>query len=338
RSGHRPVAIWKLPAFGLHKVFLKPVRIAGPMDASVRSVIIMALIFALAQLGAILTISSFLGPEYQAFENPDDPLIPLYYIAAMIMFTFAVLYVIKKKREDVVRIVFLGAVAFTIFYVLLVIAVRFDTGPLALVVPLGLTGAITYYLVVKPEWYVIDAAGILVSIGVIGILGISLSILPVMILLIVLAVYDAVSVYGTKHMVALADGVTKMRLPILLVIPKKWGYSYLSQKPLKQQIEEGGEREAMFMGLGDIIIPGVLIASAFNFLPSGSFSGMDASLSVALGALIGALVGFALLMRYVLKGNPQAGLPLLNGGAIVGYVVAYMIVYGDSSLGISLPW
>jgi len=327
-----------LPSSKLHKVFLKPARIAGAMDASVRSVIIMALIFALAQLGAIFMISSFLGPEYQAFENPNDPLIPLYYIAAMILFTFAVLYIIKKRREDIVRMIFLGAVAFTIFYVLLVMAVRFDTALLALIVPLVLTGAITYYLIVKPEWYVIDAAGILVSIGVIGIFGISLTILPVMILLIVLAVYDAVSVYGTKHMVALADGVTKMRLPILLVIPKKWGYSYLKQKPLKQQIEEGEEREAMFMGLGDIIIPGVLITSAFNFLPSGTFGGLDASLTVALGTLAGALVGFALLMRYVLKGNPQAGLPLLNGGAMVGYVVAYIVVYGDFSLGISLPW
>jgi len=308
------------------------------MEASVRSVLVMALIFAVSQLGALLMVSSVLGAQYQAFENPNDPLIPVYYIAAMVLFTFAILYIIKKKREDVVRVIFIGAVSFTIFYVILAILIKFDDGIISLVLSILLTGVLAYYMIKKPEWYVIDATGILVAIGVIGILGISLQVLPVLILLIVLAVYDAISVYGTKHMVALADGVTKMRLPILLVIPKKRGYSYLTQKPLKQQLDEGEEREAMFMGLGDIIIPGVLISSAFYFLPSEHFGGIGGNLVVALGTMVGALAGFFMLMRFVLKGNPQAGLPLLNGGAILGYVATYFIVFKDLSLGMTLPW
>jgi presenilin-like A22 family membrane protease len=308
------------------------------MEASVRSVMAMALIFAVSQLGALLMVSSVLGAQYQAFENPNDPLIPVYYIAAMVLFTFAILYIIKKKRENVVRVIFIGAVSFTIFYVILAILVKFDDGIISLALSILLTGVLAYYMVKKPEWYVIDATGILVAIGVIGILGISLQVLPVLILLIVLAVYDAISVYGTKHMVDLADGVTKMRLPILLVIPKKRGYSYLTQKPLKKQLDEGEEREAMFMGLGDIIIPGVLISSAFYFLPSEHFGGFGGNLVVALGTMVGALAGFFMLMRFVLKGNPQAGLPLLNGGAILGYVVTYLIVFKDLSLGMTLPW
>jgi len=308
------------------------------MDAAVRSVFLMALIFVFSQLGALLMVSSVLSEEEAAFEDPNDPLIPIYYIVAMIAFTFAVLYIIKKKREDIVRVLFLGAVAFTIFYVILVIMLLVDTGLIALVGSVIIAGIITYYLIKKPEWYVIDAAGVLVAIGVIGIFGISLNILPVMILLIALAVYDAISVYGTKHMVALADGVTQMRLPILLVIPKKRGYSYLQAKPLKEQLAEGGEREAMFMGLGDIIIPGVLIASAFNFLPTDAVAGMTGNVLVAMGALIGSVIGFAVLMTYVLKGNPQAGLPLLNGGTIIGYAVAYLAVFGDLSFGMTLPW
>lgn len=309
------------------------------MDAAVRSVIVMAVIFVVSQLGAMLMVSSVLGEEDAAFENPNDPVIPILYILAMIVFTFLVLYIIKKKRENVVRIVFLGAVSFTIFYVLLVILMVVDaTGLFALVASIALSAVTIYYLVKKPEWYVIDASGILVAIGVIGIFGISLQILPVMILLIALAVYDAISVYGTKHMVALADGVTQMKLPILLVIPKKRGYSYLSAKPLKEQLDEGGEREAMFMGLGDVIIPGVLVASAFNFLPDDIVAGVAGNLLVALGALIGSVIGFGVLMTYVLKGNPQAGLPLLNGGTIIGYAVAYLAVFGDLSFGMSLPW
>jgi presenilin-like A22 family membrane protease len=308
------------------------------MDASLKAVAVMAAIFALSQLGALAMVSAALGEEYQAFEDPNDPMIPVYYVIAIVLFTFIVLYIIKKKRENVVKYIFIGAVGFTIFYVILIIALVFDTGALALAASAALAAVLIYLLLKKPEWYVVDATGVLVAVGVIGILGISLNILPVVMLLVVLAVYDAISVYGTKHMVALADGVTQMKLPILLVIPKKKGYSYLSQKPLRQQLDDGDEREAMFMGLGDVIIPGILAASAFYYLSDEAVAGLPGNLLVALGAIVGGLVGFALLMRFVLRGNPQAGLPLLNGGTVAGYAVAYLLVFQDLSFGISVPW
>ena len=309
------------------------------MKGTVRTIIFMALIFLVAQLGALVMASSILSTEDRAFSNPNDPLIPIYYIGAIILFTLAVLYIIKKKREDIVKFIFIGAVAFTIFYVLIAIAAKLTSNIVGLVLPLVVTGTLTYYLIKKPEWYVVDASGVLMAIGVIGIFGISLNILPVLILLVVLAIYDAVSVYGTKHMVALADGVTGMRLPILLVIPKKRGYSYLTQGSLVKELEEGEEREAMFMGLGDIIIPGVLVTSSYSFLAasgSGPFhmEGIDANLLVSLGTLLGAMLGFAALMTFVMKGRPQAGLPLLNGGAILGYLLFYALIYGNLNFGI----
>ena len=298
----------------------------------------MGLVFAVSQLGAMVLAWAFIGKEMRVFENPNDPLIPIYYIIAVLLFTLAVLYIIRKHKENIVRIIFLGAVAYTIFFVFLLIIAKFVGGIVSLPAAIVVAGIFTYYLIKKPEWYVIDAAGVVMAIGVIGIFGVSLSILPVMVLLVALAVYDAVSVYGTKHMLALADGVTRMRLPILLVIPKKRGYSFLKQKPLMEQLEEGEEREAMFMGLGDVIIPGVLMISAFNFLPEKMIGEVSGSLLVALGTLLGSLVGFAILMTFVLRGRPQAGLPLLNGGAIVGYLLSYLLVYESLSFGISLPW
>ncbi|MBE0519235.1 MAG: hypothetical protein IH630_08470 [Thermoplasmata archaeon] len=308
------------------------------MDDTNRAVLIMAAIFVFSQLGALALVASALGEENQAFEDPNDPMIPVYYVIAIVLFTFLILYIIRKKRDDVVRIIFIGAVSFTIFYVILTVATLFDEGLLALMVSIILTAILVYLLAKKPEWYVVDATGILVAIGVIGILGVSLNILPVLILLIILAVYDAISVYGTKHMIDLADGVTKMHLPILLVIPKRRGFSYLRQKSLKAQLDDGAEREAMYMGLGDIIIPGVLVASAFYFLPSDIVGGIGGNLLIALGTIVGATIGFLVLMRYVIKGNPQAGLPLLNGGAVAGYVISYLIVFQEFSLGIVTPW
>jgi presenilin-like A22 family membrane protease len=39
-------------------------------------------------------------------------------------------------------------------------------------------------------------------------------------------------------------------------------------------------------------------------------------------------------MRYVMKGNPQAGLPLLNSGAITGYLITYILVFQDLTFGV----
>jgi presenilin-like A22 family membrane protease len=43
-------------------------------------------------------------------------------------------------------------------------------------------------------------------------------------------------------------------------------------------------------------------------------------------------------MHFVNKGNPQAGLPLLNGGSLIGYVLSYIIIYQNLNLGIVLNW
>ena len=52
------------------------------------------------------------------------------------------------------------------------------------------------------------------------IFGVSLGTVPVILLLVILAVYDAISVYKTKHMITLAEGVIDLKTPILFVIPK----------------------------------------------------------------------------------------------------------------------
>jgi len=128
---------------------------------------------------------------------------------------------------------------------------------------------------------------------------------------------------------------TSQRLPILLVIPKKAGYSFREQKSLKAQVAAGEEREAMFIGLGDLIIPGIMSVSAFTFLtaPGRSFAGLAPNAFVALGTVLGSLVGFFFLMRFVLKGNPQAGLPLLNGGALLGFLLTNLLAFGYLNLG-----
>ena len=142
-----------------------------------------------------------------------------------------------------------------------------------------------------------------------------------MLVLIGLSIYDAISVYKTKHMIDLADTVMELKLPVLLVIPKVKHYSLLKEtKSLKEKLKEGEERDAFFMGLGDVVMPGILAAASFRFIDNG--------LPVALSVIIGTLVGFAILMTFVIKGKPQAGLPCLCGGAIAGYLISSYLFFG----------
>jgi presenilin-like A22 family membrane protease len=129
-----------------------------------------------------------------------------------------------------------------------------------------------------------------------------------------------------------------MKVPILLVMPAERGFDYTQSGGLKsQQAKPREEREAMFMGLGDVVIPGTLVVSAFISLPAHALAfGLGGNLVAAVGALLGSLVGYLFLIRLVNRGNAQAGLPFLNGGAIAGYAVAYLLVFHNPSLGIQL--
>src|SRR5947199_3208913 len=85
----------------------------------------------------------------------------------------------------------------------------------------------------------------------------------------------------------------------------------------------------MFVGLGDLIIPGILAVSAFTFSSAAgrSFLGVLPNGIIAFGTVLGSLVGFMVLMRYVLKRIPQAGLPLLNAGALLGFLISSLLVF-----------
>jgi presenilin-like A22 family membrane protease len=43
----------------------------------------------------------------------------------------------------------------------------------------------------------------------------------------------------------------------------------------------------------------------------------------ALGAILGSLVGLVVLLYFVMSGKPQAGLPPLNGGTILGFLAGW---------------
>src|SRR5216117_3546491 len=317
------------------------------MRREIPSVAAMAALLVGSQIAAIALSPIFAGAGFQAFQRPEDVTNTVIYLIMILAFTAVILGLVRYKRQNLAKYVIMASIFITLAFILLLplfYALDYATGGTADGVLLGnvatvlaftLAAGLVYLLVKFPEWYVVDAIGITTAAGVTAILGISFGTLPAILLLIALAFYDAWAVYRTKHMITLADELTSQRLPILLVIPKKAGYSFREQKSLKAQVAAGEEREAMFIGLGDLIIPGIMSVSAFTFLtaPGRSFAGLAPNAFVALGTVLGSLVGFFFLMRFVLKGNPQAGLPLLNGGALLGFLLTNLLAFGYLNLG-----
>jgi presenilin-like A22 family membrane protease len=267
--------------------------------ASIALFIGMGSFILLTQIIALLLAAPFDLAGVTAFENPDDPLNPIIFFIFIIAFTAFILVVLRFGGKRLVYFVMLAAVTITIYYVMAVIIPY-------VVIPEVCTLALALLLFKYPEWYVLDATGLIIGGGAAAIFGISLGILPVLLLLIILAVYDAIAVYKTKHMISLAESVIDLRMPILFVLPRKWSFSLMKG----DEMEDG-----FFMGLGDAIIPSVLVVSAF----------VNYELATpTLGALVGTLAGYAVLSTIAGRGKPHAGLPFLNSGAILGFAIGYM--------------
>ena len=325
-------------------------------------------LFLLVQLGALALVEPFQQAGYQQTPNPSDPTNALVYVAAILVMTGVMLAIIKFGVEWILRAVIVLTTGLLSWYVFSVVVppvfVATVGGAAVNVLAVAASAGTALALVVHPEWYVIDGAGVVIGAGAAGLFGISFGLLPAILLLSVLAVYDAISVYGTEHMLTLASGVMDLKIPVILVVPLSLSYSFLDDAAAAgEEMSEGasdgessgaatapnggrvdgaeteaesdpadetdaeaerpdaGDRDVFFIGLGDAVMPTVMVASAAFFAPADPLvSGIALNLP-ALTAMVGTIAGLFVLLWLVLKGRAHAGLPLLNGGAIGGYLV-----------------
>ncbi|HEX7445230.1 MAG TPA: presenilin family intramembrane aspartyl protease PSH [Methanothrix sp.] len=270
-------------------------------------VLVMLLFVMVVQILALAITPAISASGNRVFEDPTSIANPFAYMLLILVFTGLLLLAIRLRKAWIISGFILLSIATSIFYVM----VAFMSPLLALVPTLAVMLLLRFY----PEWYIVDAFGILVCAGISSLFGVSMTILPALLLLVVLAVYDAISVYKTRHMVSLAEGAIKMKAPLLFVVPKSRDYSFRIDPEISDSSDETKKRGAYFLGLGDAIIPTILVISASWSLPAPDFG---LSLPV-LGAMLGTYLGFLLLMT-TSRDRPQAGLPFLNSGVILGFL------------------
>ena len=283
------------------------------------------------------------------------------------LFTIAIIWLARKGLEVVIKGVVFLALGYSLMMAVLpilaimlwIFGVEIDD-LIVFAITIGVTIAMMYTLHKYPEWYVVNTVGLLVGSGVIVMLGIAFVPVLIILFMVLAAIYDHWAVNGSKHMLELADTMIDLKLPVLLVAPKDASYSFLDQesntmrrdvgedvnreRPLESELVQKKSRDALFMGLGDVIFPGMLVISSITFLPTnGSSVVFDfwggatvpihlGPMLVGLGTLVGGLLGYLALMTQVARGKPQAGLPLLNGGSILGYIISGTIALGFDNL------
>jgi presenilin-like A22 family membrane protease len=261
-----------------------------------------------------------------AFGDPQDVSNPFIYLGLVIVMSALLIFLFRYKlfNKGVVAF-FIIAVFTSVYFVLSAINLQFFVDSpiadaIALLIAIIAAGLMWKY----PEWYVIDTIGFIMCAGATTIIGISFGIYPIIILLVLFAVYDAISVYQTKHMLKLAEGVLNLKIPALFIVPEDRGYSYLKSKKEWTDLDNRKERQAHILGMGDIVFPSTMVVSASVFIVGTKYFGLFTL--PAIGAMIGSCIGMVALHWFAEK-HPQAhaGLPFLNAFTVLGFLGMYGI-------------
>lgn len=273
----------------------------------------------------VQTISLFLSSMMvesglQVFQDPAQISNSAIYIGLTLISAGLILILIKLGVKWIFKFLVYVSTLLTLYITFAVFFafIPFLTVSEYNVASFGMAIMLTVLLYIYSEWDIVDLVGVLSAAGIAALFGISFSIVPALVLLVLLAIYDAISVYKTKHMITMADAGMDTKLPLMLIAPTRLNYSFI-----KSSFKKGGSNEAFFLGVGDVVEPTILVVSAHVFLNSAY---------PVIGAVLGTLLGCTVLFTVTMRGSgAQAGLPFLNFGAILGFFAGVLM----SGIGIS---
>jgi len=242
------------------------------------------------------------------FPNPERPENSIFLFLYILLTTGLIILVIKYKRSllRVIEVVAVFSATLVTFDFLFPSEIFYLSFLLAVV--------LNAWRILRPN-PVIQNLVIALSIPSIGaLIGASLGILPSLIFIVLLSVYDFVSVFITKHMVHIAKEVTKFPSAFALSLPHKF------KKPVvfkvgKEKIKK--KIHTFHLGSGDMVIPLMFAVSVLAAY----------SLANALLTVVGSAVAFFSMLYFFTK-KPQAlpAIPLISSGTLAGFLISLLIV------------
>jgi presenilin-like A22 family membrane protease len=304
--------------------------------------------FMLVQFAGIaLATLWFNGATYQQITSsqivsgPSNALLLLAYIiflAVVMILIFRFYHGAKLFRVIEGVVIFIAS-----FYVFLVIIAYFTQS--SNVATIGAAIMAILLVAAKNKWVKLkNVAAIIASIGVGAVLGFGFSFFAAIIFMGLLAIYDFVAVFITKHMITLANVVTDNNLAFMVdmneveAVPKS-NFSAKELSEYNKYVKSSGQRGKRILsvmkktgsmgmvpisanvalGTGDLAIPLMVAVSAYkltlSFVPS---------FFIALGAVLGLILTMFILRKYK---RALPAIPPLFLGVLIGFALYYLVYY-----------
>ncbi|MGC8586467.1 MAG: presenilin family intramembrane aspartyl protease [Candidatus Micrarchaeia archaeon] len=316
----------------------------------VRQLLQILIMFMIVQFfGLLLATQVYSGLTYEQIKSAQvisTSANALVYIAYIVIVTAILLIIFRiYKGNKLYLLLEAGVVLIASFFVFLIgIAAVFNSVAYNLygagnayifATALALSVLLVVAKLKRPQLRNVTA--IIASIGVGIILGISFSFLAAFIFMVVLAIYDFIAVFITKHMVALGNAAIEKNLSFLVMVNE---YKAIPEKSLSRSeqkeyekakpelVKKGGVLKELAknnmvpiaartaLGTGDLAIPLMVAVSAFKV-----YLNFVLSFVVALGAILGIVITLFILSK--LK-RPLPAIPPI----LLGICIALAIYFG----------
>ncbi len=234
-------------------------------------------------------------------DNPEDVENSFGLILGILIFTAGLLALLKYAPEWIIGLFLKGMETMAIFGTSLLVLM-----PLLLKDEIILGIAILFValrIFLRKNNLIKNLASVVASAGAGALIGASLGVTPIILFIILLAIYDYIAVFKTKHMITLAKGVTKKNLSFTYTLPTK--------------------QHNFELGTGDMVIP---LTFAVSVLGTQTATGIEKFVIPSL-ILIASLIGLILTLHYcsLKKDRVLPALPLQTALMIIVFGITKLI-------------
>ncbi len=301
------------------------------------------LLFLFAQLLALWAGVSLIGAAKQAPElydlsvsptkNPEDPLNSAYFLLMVIAGAAGIMLVLRfyhgKFLFRMLEFFVVSSTCFTLaFGILLSLGIFTLETALALAGLFGFLAGASKFFILRLK----NFAAVLSSAGFGALFGFSAGLLPAILFVIGISVYDYVAVFKTRHMLAMSRALGSGSLSFTITasshkqsqIPKEEvrapaSVKLLSKPPMpssSSQVRPTDEEERLDLGTGDLAVPAMLAVSAY---PVAGIAGSAA-------VIAGSTVSLYFLLHFVLsKRVALPAMPPISLGALSALLLAILL-------------
>lgn len=186
-----------------------------------------------------------------------------------------------------------------------------------------------------PGWIRTDIYAVITAVFWATVLGVVFAPPILLVLFVSLIAYDLIAVHWLGYMLGLGEAAVTWRLPALLIIPKRAGFS---TGRLRAALRGHASIDGIVIGVGDLAFPAALVVSAAVHLPGPMLELAGVQIAGVFILVTEGIVAATLIMRSGLVTEGwAAGLPFLNTGAMAGYTAGVLAVGIPASVAFGVP-